>query len=199
MKNLNSGRVVSILSFIATSAAFIASSAALSACGTHNQVYGDWANTGSTTGLQTSNSTGSNMQQQCSAMPNVSGTGFSNTIDREFRVCKGTAVGAPATTLAIFPEDQTQKQVCLFPLQVSNGQASIVVVNPYVAPIGRYAVQCGVIATGGASMSFGSLQFQGGYIVNYSDAAQFAYCISTGNISNCAINSNIGYSVGYWN
>lgn len=184
---------------IASIAVLTASSIALQACGTQNKLnaQGVAGYQGNTLGTQTSSS--GTLQQRCSPMPNVTGQGYYNSLDRQFRVCKGTNIGGATSQIAIFPEDAANKQVCVFPVQAVNGRPAVFVVNPYTAPAGRYLVQCGGIAGSGSVMNFSNVNFQGAYIVNYSDAANFAGCIATGDAASCAVNSNIGYSLGYWN
>lgn len=185
---------------VAIAAVLTASSVVLSACGPNNRSYNgaQFANQVPTSTTQTSSS-GSTMAQRCSSMPNVVGSGFSASVDREYRVCKGSVIGSPATSIALFPEDAATKQVCVFPVQVAYGQTAVYVVNPYAAPINRYAVQCGVISGTGSILNFSSLtNMNGAYLVNYADAGNFAQCLATGNVTACAANYGIGYSVGYW-
>jgi hypothetical protein len=152
-------------------------------------------------GTQTSGSVNqSALAQQCQAAPNVTGSQYSNTIGQNFRVCSATQLGGAVGTIAVFPADGAQKQVCIFAARAYFGGSTPtpIVSNAYADPSQRYVAQCVNIAAGGSAVNFGTLQFNSAYIVPPASAATFANCIAMGNIDGCAAGSGIQYSVGSW-
>lgn len=128
---------------------------------------------------------------QCSSAPNVTGQGYNNDLQNQYRVCSSPS-SASVNTIKIFAEDQSSKNVCVYPVRVNGSQVAI---------YPQY-VQCTTTRNSGTSLSFGNLTFNAVYVVDSNVASQFNFCvnysISTGSsLSACASQQNIGLNYGY--
>ena len=125
---------------------------------------------------------------QCAAAPNVTGQGYNNSLSNQYRACNG----GTATSVKIFAEDTTLKNVCVYPVRV---------VGTSVAVYSQYA-QCGSTNSVGVTVNFGIQSINAVYVVDYDVRAAFNYCLAfsaagNGSLSACAAAQNIGANYGY--
>jgi hypothetical protein len=114
---------------------------------------------------------------QCSEIPNITGT--SGAASQEYRACRTQTA---STLIRIFPADGALRTVCVFPTLGGRG----IVSNPYGNVYNRYAVQCTNVSAEGASITFGSIQFDGIQVVRATDAGTLSFCLAHSNVSACA-------------
>ncbi len=139
------------------------------------------SSTGSTNPFQTAS-------QNCSGTPNVTSQ-YQNLAS--YSACRENG------QLKVYPSDNSNRSVCVFPVLVVNATAKAIRVSAYGPYINQYAVQCGQANQSGGTFNFGSLQFNGVYVVDSNFAGSFAQCIAYGDVNTCTQYANIPYAKGY--
>lgn len=172
----------------------------LQACGPMQATTNPFAGVGTNAnGVQTSTSgNATQLMQQCQPQANVVNNPNSPSASASFRVCSATKLGGAPTSLAVFPEDRANKQVCVFPARMTFGGwgGLPIAQNTFAAPAQRYASQCVTVSGTGSALSFSGIDHNAVFIVPYAQAATFANCAATGNIDYCASQSGVQYSYG---
>ena len=166
MKNLKFGMSLVLLSFV------------LSACGNRVIKGENYLSGGQFSSVsQASSNAYLPADMRCSESPNILANNGSTSL--EFRGCKSAA---SQTAVKIFPTDDQNHSVCVFPSL--NGS-----VNPNV-------YHCGMAQTSGSTLNFGSVNFNAVYIVDSAELQVMRACVQYGDIQTCATSGNLPLAYG---
>ena len=164
------GRLLSTLSFVSLSLI-------VTACGNMNKSYDNYQASQVVSAASINNPTEyMPADEQCSENPNIN----SGTQTYQYRACRDTNTSGG---IKFFPADGLTKSVCVVPA--------------YNGAVSASYYQCASTSSAGSEVSFGSLNFNGVYIVNAQNLYNFFVCSQSAmGVQNCAAANGIGFGYG---